>query len=54
MLNRTVILGIAAVIAIGVGLAVSFFELTVVGVLAAIVAVVFGLRRQPTREAPGR
>ena len=54
MLSRTVILGIAAVIAIGVGLAVSFFELTVVGVLAAIVAVVLGLRRQPPREAPGR
>ena len=54
MLNRTLILGIAAVIAIAVGLAVSFFELTLLGVLAAIVSVVFGLRRQPTRETPGR
>ena len=54
MLNRTLILGLAAVVAIGVGLAVSFFELTVLGVLAAIVSVALGLRRQPTRETPGR
>ena len=54
MLNRSLILGIAAVIAIGVGLAVSFLELTILGVLAAIVGVALGLRRQPTRETPGR
>jgi hypothetical protein len=54
MLNRTLILGIAAVIAIAVGLAVSFFELIVLGVIAAIVSVVLGLRRQPTHETPGR
>lgn len=54
MLNRTLILGTAAIIAIGVGLAVSFFELTVVGVLAAIASVTLGLRRKPTHETPGR
>jgi hypothetical protein len=54
MLNRTLILGIAAVIAIVVGLAVSFFELTAVGVVAALVSVALGLRRQPTQETPGR
>ena len=55
MRNRTVILGIAAVIAIVVGLAVSFFELTVLGVLTAIVCVALAVRRrQPTQEAPGR
>jgi len=54
MLNRTLILGIAAVIAIAVGLATSFFELTVLGVLAAIGCVALGLRRQRTREMPGR
>ena len=54
MLNRTVILGIAAVIAIVVGLAVSFFELTILGVLAAIVCVALAVRRQPTHESAGR
>jgi hypothetical protein len=54
MQNRTVILGIAAVIAIVVGLAVSFFELTVLGVLAAIACAALAVRRQPTQETPGR
>jgi hypothetical protein len=54
MSKRTVILGLAAAIAIVVGLAASFFELTVVGVLAAIFSVARAVRRQPTREAPGR
>jgi hypothetical protein len=54
MLNRTLILTIAAVIAIVVGVAASFFELIVLGVIAAVVAVGLGLRRQPTNETPGR
>jgi hypothetical protein len=54
MLNRTLILALAAVIAIVVGVAASFFELTVLGVIAAIVAVALGLRGRLTREAPGR
>jgi membrane protein implicated in regulation of membrane protease activity len=54
MLNRTVILAIAAVIAIVVGVAAGFFELTVLGVIAAIVAIALGLRGRPAREAPGR
>jgi hypothetical protein len=54
MSNRTVILGIAAALAIVVGLAVSLFELTVVGVLAAIACVALAVRRRPTHETPGR
>ena len=54
MLNRTVILGIAAVIAIVAGLAVSFFELTILGVLTAIVCVALAVRRRPTQESAGR
>ena len=54
MLNRTLILGLAAVIAIVVGSAASFFELTALGVVAAIVAVALGLRGRLTRHAAGR
>jgi hypothetical protein len=54
MNNRTLILATAAVIAVAVGVAASFFELIVLGVIAAIVAVALGLRRRSTREAPGR
>lgn len=54
MLNRTLIIAIASVIAIAAGVAASFFELTVLGVLAAIVAVALGLTGRRTREAPGR
>ena len=54
MLNRTLILGIAATLAIAVGLAVSFFELVVLGVIAAIASVFLGLRHSPTHETPGR
>jgi hypothetical protein len=54
MLNRTLILTIAAVIAVAVGVAASFFELIVLGVIAAIVAVGLRLRRQPTHQTPGR
>jgi membrane protein implicated in regulation of membrane protease activity len=54
MSNRTVILWIAAAMAIVVGLAASFFELTVLGVLAAIVCVALAVRRRPTQETPGR
>jgi hypothetical protein len=54
MLNRTIILATAAAIAIAVGVAASLFELTVLGVIAAIVAVALGLKGRTTREAPGR
>ena len=54
MLNRTLILAIAAVIFIAVGFATSFFELIVLGVVAAIVALALRLRRQPTPDATGR
>jgi hypothetical protein len=54
MLNRALILGIAAVIAIAIGLAASFFELIVLGVIAAIGSVALGRRRQPTHQTPGR
>ena len=54
MRNRTLILGIAAMLAIAVGLAVSFFELIVLGVITAIVSVVLSLRRSPRHETPGR
>lgn len=54
MLNRTLILALVAMIAIVVGAAAGFFELTAVGVLAAIAAVAFGLRSRRTRQAPGR
>jgi hypothetical protein len=54
MLNRKVILGIAAAIAIVVGLALSFFELTVLGVIAAVGCVALAVRRQPVQETPGR
>lgn len=54
MLNRTVILAIAAVIAIVVGAALSFFELIVLGVIAAIVSVALFLRRDPAHETLGR
>ena len=53
MLNRTLILALAA-IAIVVGTATSFFELTALGVIAAIVAVALGLRARLTRQAAGR
>lgn len=54
MLNRTLILALAAVVAIVVGAAASFFELTALGVVAAIVALVLGLRDRLARQAPGR
>jgi len=54
MHNRTLILGLAAVIAMVVGAALSFFELTALGVIAAIVATALALRGQLTRQAPGR
>jgi hypothetical protein len=54
MLNRTLILGITAVLAIAVGAAASFFELTILGVIAAIAAVALGLRRRLSHDAPGR
>lgn len=54
MLNRPLVLGLAAVIAIAVGSAVSFFELTALGVIAAIVAVALAVRGRLTREVPGR
>jgi hypothetical protein len=54
MLNRTVIPAVAAVIAVVVGVAASFFELTVLGVIAAIVAVALGLKGRHTHQAPGR
>jgi hypothetical protein len=44
MLNRTVIVAIVAVVAIAIGVAASFFELIVLGVLAAIVALALTLR----------
>ena len=54
MPNRTLILALAAVIAIVVGSAASFFELIALGVIAAIVAVALGLRGRLTRQASGR
>lgn len=54
MRNRTLILALAAVIAIVVGAAASFFELTALGVIAAIFAVAIGLRGRLTRQAAGR
>lgn len=41
-------------VAIAVGLAMSFFELIVLGVIAATVTVVLTLKRSPTHETPGR
>lgn len=54
MPNRTVILALAAVLAIVVGAAASFLELTALGVIAAIVAVALALRGRLARQAPGR
>ena len=54
MLNRTLILAFAAVVAIVVGAVASFFELTALGVIAAIVAVALGLTGRLIRQAPGR
>jgi hypothetical protein len=54
MLNRTLILALAAVLAIVVGAAASFLELTALGVIAAIVALALGLKGRLTRHAPGR
>lgn len=48
MLNRTIILAAAAVIALAVGFATGFFELIVLGAIAGIVAVGLGLKRQPS------
>jgi hypothetical protein len=45
MLNRTLILALAAVLAIAVGFATSFFELIVLGIVA---AVVLGVRDRVT------
>lgn len=54
MTNRTLILAIAALVAIVVGAALSFFELTILGVLAAIAAVALTLKSRLTHQAPGR
>ena len=54
MLNRTLMLALVAAIAIVVGAAASFFELTALGVMAAIGAVALGLGGRLTRQAPGR
>jgi hypothetical protein len=48
MINRTLILAIAALVAIVAGAALGFFELIVLGVIAAIVAVALGLRSRAT------
>jgi hypothetical protein len=54
MLNRTLILAIAAVLAIVIGAATSFFELIALGIVVALVAVGLGLRRRAAHEVPGR
>jgi hypothetical protein len=54
MLSRTLILAIAAVAAIAAGVAASFFELTALGVITALVAVALGVRGRPTHQTPGR
>jgi hypothetical protein len=54
MPNRTLILALAAMLAIGVGFALSFFELIILGGIMAIVAVSLGLRRRPTHDSPHR
>ncbi|HEY7076393.1 MAG TPA: hypothetical protein VH418_13535 [Solirubrobacteraceae bacterium] len=53
-MNRTLVLAIAAVAAIAVGVATSFFELIVLGVVAAVAAVVLGVRDRVTGGAPSR
>ena len=54
MPNRTIILALAALVAVGVGFALSFFELIILGVIMAAVAVTLGLRGRPTHDAPRR
>jgi len=54
MLSRTLILAIAAVAAIAAGVAASFFELTALGVISALVAVALDLGSRPTHQTPGR
>ena len=54
MRSRALILATTAVAAIAAGVAASFFELTILGVIAAIGAIALGLRGRLTRQAPGR
>ena len=54
MPNRALILATAAVAAIVAGVAASFIELTILGIVAAFVAIVLGLRRKPTHATHGR
>jgi uncharacterized membrane protein YccC len=54
MLNRTLWIAIAAVLAIAVGFALSFFELILLGVLGAIVAAVLAVKGRTAGGTPGR
>jgi hypothetical protein len=54
MMNRTLIPAVAAPVLIAVGLATSFFELIVLGAIAAVVALVLAVKRQPGHDAPER
>ena len=54
MPNRTIILALAALLAVGVGFALSFFELIILAVIMAVIAVTLGLRRRPIHDAPRR
>jgi glucose uptake protein GlcU len=54
MLDRTPILALAAAAAIAAGVAASFFELTALGVITAIVTVALWLTDKRTRETPSR
>jgi hypothetical protein len=54
MVNRTLVLAIAAGLAVVLGVALSFFELIILGVLAGIVSPILFLRREPAQGATVR
>ena len=54
MPNRTLILALAAMLAVGAGFALSFFELIILGAIMAVVAIGLGLRRRPAHDSPHR
>lgn len=54
VLNRTLVLAVAAVLAVVVGVALSFFELIVLGVVVAAISAFLYLRREPAHETARR
>jgi hypothetical protein len=54
VVNRTLVLAVAAVLAIVVGVALSFFELIVLGIVAVAISLLLYLRREPAHGAAGR